>query len=374
MERVNFFCRSFAALAAVMLSANLLCSCGDNNNDFTRKTPRTTVTAAGEAVPVSADSESLGEIGGESGELTDGGQETSAAQTTAPQTEASAETTTLPPKPVGLKTDLLDGHSYSIEKFPHKTYSNTKLKKALKKIDDICADYGYTISFCYKNMDTGAVIRYNENVKYGVCSTVKAPFCKELLERGIDLDDKITVSVIWDGDGGEVAIGGYGKEYTARELIRLAITKSDNSAYYNLIEHYGYQGFNNMNYKLGVGYDLGYSWIFNYGSAEDLLKQYEDIYKYAKKSKRGEWLTKLMTKTDLEGQITEQLSGKYQVSHKYGSDWDQNAYHDCAICYADSPFVLVIMTNQIPETEDSDEVFHRLAKWFDVINSTLVVE
>lgn len=370
MDRSYNLRRLRAAGIAVLMSVSALCSCARNNNDFVRKIPRTTGTAPDSAaLPASADVSGVGEEGGESEDP----RETTVAETTAPETETAPKTTTEPPKPVGLKTDLLDGHSYSIEKFPHKTYSNTKLKKALKKIDDICADYGYSISFCYKNMDTGAAIRYNENVKYGVCSTVKAPFCKDLLARGIDLDDKITASVMWDGDGGKVASGGYGKEYTARQLIRLAIMESDNSAYYNLINYYGFQGFNNMNYELGVGYDLGYSWIFNYGSAEDLLRQYEDIYKYAKKSERGEWLTELMTKTDHESQITEQLGDKYKVSHKYGSDWDQNAYHDCAICYADSPFVLVIMTDQVPETADSDKVFHKLAKQFDIINSTLVV-
>ena len=223
-------------------------------------------------------------------------------------------------------------------------------------------------------MDTNTLICYNADSKYGICSTVKAPFCKNLLDQGIDLDDKVTISVLWENDGGEVSQNGIGKTYTARDLIKLAITQSDNSAYDNLINKYGYGSLNQMNYSLGVGYDLGPSWIFNYGSANDLLKQYEDIYRYAEKNDRGKWLIKLMTKTELETQITAELKDKYTVAHKYGCDWDQKCYHDCAICYADSPFVLVIMTTQVPETEESDKVFHRLAKQFDIINSQLVAE
>ena len=359
--------------AAVICATVTLCSCGSTASDFSRREDYShteykytgmveTSAPAGEdtpeeAVPASAETE------------------TAAVTTTAPpETTTEATTTAAPPKPVGLQKAALEGHSYSIDKFPHKVYSNTKVKKALGKIDDICADYGYKISFAYKSMDSGTVIRYNADTRYGICSTVKAPFCKNLLAQGTDMDDKVNISVIWSNDGGKVAQGGTGKTYTARELVRLAITESDNSAYYNLINKYGYGSFNQMNYDLGVGYDLGASWIFNYGTANDLLKQYEDIYKYAEKSDRGKWLIKLMTKTDLETQITAQLKDKYTVAHKYGSDWDQNCYHDCAICYAEHPFVLVIMTDQVPETEQSNKVFKKLAKQFDIINDQLVVE
>lgn len=295
------------------------------------------------------------------------------AETEQPAETTTAETTTAAPEPVKLKSSVLSDHAFSAEDFPKKVYSNKKLKKALAEIDDICSRYGTTISFEYKNMESCAVCRYNEYASYGCCSTVKAPFCKELLERGADLDDEIAISVKWDNDGGTAASMAYGDTLSARELIRLAITESDNTAYYNLINYYGYDGFNSMNYELGVNYDLGYSWIFNYCTAEDLMRQYEDIYDYAEKSERGKWLIKLMTKTDRETQITAQLGEKYTVAHKYGSDWDQNCYHDCAIVFADSPFVLVIMTDQTPETEESDKVFKQLAKQFDIVNSQLAV-
>lgn len=291
---------------------------------------------------------------------------------TAETTTAPTETTTTA-KPVEIKDEVLADHSFGIADFPEKVYSNKKLQKALDEIDGICSRYGGVISFAYMNMDTGAACTYRADVSYGCCSTVKAPFCKNILESGIDLDEEVPINVKWDYDGGTVASMEYGSRLTARELIRYAITESDNTAYYNLVNYYGYVGFNNMNYELGVNYNLGSSWIFNYCTTNDLLKQYIDVYNYAEKSKRGQWLVKLMTKTELETQITAQLGDKYTVAHKYGSDWDQNCYHDCAIVYADSPFILIIMTNQIPETEDSDKVFKQLAKQFDIVNSQLAV-
>lgn len=353
--------KTAAAVIAAAAAAAGFSACGVRNSSAAEFTRRTDATSA-ETQTVS-ESESGTPTETEPADIPPETAETAAAP---PETSTTA-------KPVEIKTEVLADHSFGIVDFPEKVYSNKKLQKALDEIDDICSRYGGVISFAYMNMDTGAACTYRTDVSYGCCSTVKAPFCKNLLESGIDLDEEVPIDVKWDYDGGTVASMEYGSSLTARELIRYAITESDNTAYYNLVNYYGYGGFNNMNYELGVNYDLGTTWIFNYCTANDLLKQYIDVYNYAEKSKRGQWLVKLMTKTELETQITAQLGDKYTVAHKYGSDWDQNCYHDCAIVYADSPFILIIMTNQVPETEESDKVFKQLAKQFDIVNSQLAV-
>lgn len=357
MTEVNMFKIKKSAII-FFVSAMLLSSCGsgDEISEFTKIPRSETPTETTAASPVSAP------------------PETAAPVTDAPEATTAETAATVPREPVKLKSSVLEDHRFTTSDFPKQVYSNKKLKTAFEKIDEICDDYGYRISFVYKNMDTGASCAYNQYSSYGICSTIKAPFCKNLLDQGIDLDEEVRINVIWDYDGGTVARSGYGSSYTARELIRLAITESDNSAYYNLVNKYGFYSFNQQNNKLGANYWLGYGYIFTYCTAADLMVQYEDIYKYAEKTKRGEWLTKLMQKTDVKTQITAQLADKYKVSHKYGSDWDQNCYHDCAICYAESPFVLVIMTEQVPETEQSDKVFKRLAKQFDIVNEQLCTD
>ena len=347
----------------LLLSAALLAGCGAGSSEDAAG-PFTTVTQAELPVAAVQTEPPLAAVpDGNSPEITQVAE-------TEPETETT--TTEAPKEPTALKTELLEGHSFSASKFPDQVYSNKKLKKAFSAIDDICADYGWSLSFVYKNMNTGATCAYNENKYYGCCSTIKAPFCKSILEMNTDLDETIVINDLWLPAAGTVADSGYGSKFTARELIKLAITESDNSAYLNLVDRYGFGAFNDMNSKLGAGYYLGYGYIFNECTANDLMKEYTDIYKYSQKSKRGDWLVRLMQKTELETQITAELSDKYPVAHKYGSDWEQLCYHDCAICYADSPFVLVIMTNQEPETEESNEVFRRLAKQFDIVNGQLV--
>ena len=52
----------------------------------------------------------------------------------------------------------------------------------------------------------------------------------------------------------------------------------------------------------------------------------------------------------------------------------ERAFNDCAIVYANSPYVLCIFTNQYPETEESCEIFKELALVFDDINSLVADE
>ncbi len=297
-----------------------------------------------------------------------------AQETTTTTAETTTTTTTTTAAPEAISSNAFDSRSFYSESFTDEVYSNDELIAAFDEIDSICSQYGSTISFVYKNFETEATCTYNSTKSYSTCSTVKAPFCKCLLESGIDLEEEITTTVTWSNDYNTTASEGIGVAHTAEELITRAVNQSDNTAYYNLVKYYGYSDFNSMNEALGVSYRLGSTWIFTKCTADDLALQYEDIYNYAEETDRGKWLIGLMNETDLEVQISAQLGDKYFVAHKYGTDRTQYCYHDCAIVYADSPFMLIIMTSQYGETDESNEVFKRLAEQFDIVNSQLVID
>lgn len=254
----------------------------------------------------------------------------------------------------------------------NKVYSSKEMNNCFKRLADVCNDANFNLSFAYKNIKTGAQISYNGYSRFMTCSTIKAPFVKSLLASGINLNEKITKNGCWPGDYGTVASQPDGTVFTAKQLIKYAITQSDNTAYLMLKQHFGYYNFNNMLYNLGAHYSIGDSWIFTSCTVDDMLKCFSDIYYYGKKSKKGKWLTQLMQHTDVTMQITRALGAKYKVSHKYGTDYAERVFNDCAIVYADSPFILCIFTqNQTPETEESSVVFRKLAVIFDDINSLL---
>ncbi|MGN1133414.1 MAG: serine hydrolase, partial [Oscillospiraceae bacterium] len=251
--------------------------------------------------------------------------------------------------------------------------SNEELDECFKKLDQVCADANYNLSFSYKNLDTGAQIDYQPDIYYLTCSTVKAAYVKHLLERGIDFDDIIYKYDVCDGDYGTVALSQK-TSFTAKELMEYAILESDNTAYYLLVKNYGYTEFNDMLSRIGASFRLSEGVIWTRCTALDMMKCFEDIYNFAEENTNGKWLVNLLSDADLNIQIGAALNDKYRVAQKYGSEFTEYSFHDCALVYADSPFVLSIFTNQYPETEESCKVFKKLALIFDEINSQIVLD
>lgn len=283
----------------------------------------------------------------------------------------TSTTTTKEYNPTAVSSISLPSVKYNLSGFT-KVTSPSDFKDYLTELNNILSSFTNKIGFSYENMDTGASISFNSSEKFATCSTIKAPFVKSLLANNINLDDKITKTVSWSGDDGLISKEPMGKVFTARELIKYTIQRSDNTAYYNLKEHYGYNAFNTNQYKIGSNYYLGDSYIFTYASSNDMLQSYKDIYNYAKSSERGKWLIKLLQKTDLNTQIGAELGDKYKVAQKYGTDKQENQYHDCAIVYSKSPYVLTIMTEQpLPESEEANKIFRNLARVIDKINNVI---
>lgn len=250
-------------------------------------------------------------------------------------------------------------------------YSNEKLEECFDKLQTICNNANFNLGFSYKNVNTGAMVEYNAYNRFLTCSTVKAPYVKYILSQGINLDEVVVRDDAWKDDDATVASSPYGMKFTVRQLIEYTLLESDNTAYYLLVRRYGVEGFNNYVYSLGANYSITNSWIFTYCTAHDMLSCYEDIYNFSLESKYGELLVNFLENADLNIQIGAALGDKYDVAQKYGSEFSEITFNDCAIVYADSPFILCIFTNQYPETEESCQVFKDLALVFDEINSLI---
>lgn len=250
-------------------------------------------------------------------------------------------------------------------------YSNEELEDCFDRLQKICSESYFDLAFSYKNINTGAYVGYNQYTDFMTCSTIKAPYVKSILQNGIDLSEIITRNYIWPGDDGTVALAPYGTTYTAKQLIEYTILESDNTAYYLLFNNYGYSTYNSNQYQLGSSVLLGDSWIFTYCTSDEMMYNFEDIYHFGEENETGAWLIDLLSDTDVNMQIGQALGGKYKVAQKYGSEFNEIVFNDCAIVYADSPFVLSIFTNQMPETEESCKVFKDLAVVFDDINTLL---
>ena len=305
---------------------------------------------------------------------------TSTAAATTAATTSSAETTTTTaapaPKPDPVAVDM----NYIINSRAYFTKANTvtsndELKKTLDELDEMILKFGQNLGFAYYNPQTGITVSYNANKSFQTCSTIKVPYIEALLESGVNLDEEVTINRIYTDaapEEGHLTVNDYHKKYTVRKLIENSVKLSDNTAYVNLIDRFGRYVFNSHQYSSGINYLLSEGYYFSMCTASAMLESYKGIYNYSLNDKNGEWLVDLMTNTSFNYQISAALSQKYKVAHKYGSDMETNSYHDCAICFAESPYIICIFTEQVPETDAANESFHKLALIFDKLNEILV--
>lgn len=350
-------CAAVLALGAASCGKDVKRSNTSSQQEISSATAEAAIDSVAEPVPESASDSS------------------EAAVTTAPPTETTTTaTTTKKPDPVPVDNDVVAQSPVWFSEI-HQVTSNEELKKCLDELHEIIDQYGSKLGFAYENMDNGIIMSYNASTSFWTCSTVKAPYVKSILEDGADLDEMITINAIWTGDvpeGDQLYFDDKGKQYSVKKLIENTILLSDNTAYNNLVDHYGRQVFNNLQYRLGCSYFLYDPYIFTKCTPDDMRRSYRDIYRFGEENENGAWLVDLLANAEFNYQIGAALGSKYKVAQKYGTDYETSTYNDCAICYAESPFVLCIFSNQTPETDKANEMFKQIALIFDRINEIVV--
>lgn len=294
-----------------------------------------------------------------------------------PETVTATETTTerkVEMNPVPVDQSVIDASPVWFSDITT-VGNNEEFRECVEELNKLVNSMGYKIGFAYQNMVTGVQIRYNATKRFPSCSTIKVPYCKSILENGVNLDEQVKIIKAWydaEPEPGHLTGADIGKSYTVRELIFNACALSDNTAYINLVEKYGRYVFNLYNQRIGANYAMPNGYYFTPLTPADLLVSYKDIYLYGETSETGKWLCETMQHSSFNKQIGAALGDKYPVSHKYGTDCETNSYHDVAICYADQPFVLAIMTDQVPETDKANKMFQDAAKVFDRLNSVII--
>ena len=360
-----------AAVLAVMLGA-AVCGCAEEG-----KTSLSMVDDPGGHRPVVVTESTVATKEGDTTAKEDSSSAAESVTTTRTVTTEKVTTANAPEKkiePVAVDMQPIYNSAAWFTKVNTVT-SNEELKAAISRLDELIAKLGSKVGFAYQDLTNGITVTYNANKQFQTCSTIKAPYCKALLESGVGLDDMVPITKFYMAaapEEGHLTANDLNKEFTVRKLIENSIRLSDNTAYMNLILKYGRYVFNSMQYKKGINYLLYDEYYFSMASANEMMKSYKDIYDYSLSDENGKWLIKLMTETNFNKQISAALGDKYSVAHKYGSDQETLSYSDCAICYAERPFVLCIFTEQHPETDEANQYFIDLANTFDKLNEIIL--
>lgn len=161
-------------------------------------------------------------------------------------------------------------------------------------------------------------------------------------------EEKYNLDEIWTFDpetmmeegSGEIMYQQVGFQLTWRELIEYALLYSDNIAFAQIRQRFGYTSFYQLVGELGV---QGTSTGFMNLSADDCVKFLTVMHDYmASGSEYGLWMKDCMVRSK-HSVILARNYPQGICAHKYG--WDIDAYHDAAVIFDEHPYALVVMSN-----------------------------
>ena len=222
-----------------------------------------------------------------------------------------------------------------------------------------------TLSYYYENLITHEVVTYRaDDIRYAA-SLIKVPYLYtvfreiEAFEAGRMRDEngkilygpgeeKYNLDEEWVYDpetmyeegSGEIMEMEAGVKMTIRDLFEYALLYSDNIAFMQIYNRFGYDSFYRAVDELGI---RGTPTDFMNLSARDCSIFLKEVYKYFEEgSEYAVWMRSLMSRSKYGNLIADRYPGTL-VCHKYG--WDVDSYHDMAIVYDTQPYILVVMTD-----------------------------
>jgi len=233
-------------------------------------------------------------------------------------------------------------------------------------LDAFFGPLGDNISIYYKNLDTGFVYTYNhESVFFGASlnKAKQALYIHIAAERGyIDMHAVHTFRAEdWWGGTGIIRFMPAGATLTTRELLRHAIVYSDNVAHRMLARYMARIGFSYRDFvaELGANPDFIRSTYSHDTSAADTALWFYALHNYFESESRyNHYLRYDMLNTAFyshpyftrgnrfggDNPVNVQLMhSSYQMAQKYG--WAVESFNVAGIVYANSPFMLVIISD-----------------------------
>lgn len=206
------------------------------------------------------------------------------------------------------------------------------------------------------------VYSFDRNESYGInqddtflaASVNKIPimlaFYREIEKGSISPTSqyKLSKADIQEPGTGSMQYQPVGTVYTYRELLSLCGKQSDNTAAHVLALILGKQKLNQFNQLLGLSQT---SMDDNLSTPHDIGKLFQMVWEGGL-LKTDNYRTQFfndLTNTQFEDRIPAGVGAGVTVAHKIGTA--AGSYHDCGIVFADSPFVLCIMSKDVVESE-----------------------
>lgn len=206
----------------------------------------------------------------------------------------------------------------------------------------------YKTSVEYHDLSVGFAYNYNPDKVYYAASVMKSLAAIYIYTKAavgeMDLNYELTYTSKFNwSDSLEMKNHKYGDKITLRELVKYAITVSDNSAYQMLVNYIGRQNLKNFGLSLGAKYTLSGGDNFGSITVGDAMVYLNALNNFINSNgELGEELRQIFLGA-LQNDIAVPEYGVV-AAHKYG-EYKPN-YHDIGIVYDEKPYLIAVLSTE----------------------------
>lgn len=261
---------------------------------------------------------------------------------------AASHTATIPAQIVNILA--VDGRWMQISTWLGPRWIHLDFAPPTGTLDALLSRHGSNISVYFENIETGFIYRYNPGRTYISASVTKAPFSMYLYQRADRGDINLDTRHSFLGGG----------TLSAREMLRRNLVYSCNNSTLTLRNVFGIAGYRQWVADLGGNPN----WVANrvMGSqltVDETARFARAIYGYIESSAphSNEFRRNLLNNQHPF------IVSDHPVASKSG--WTSTVFHDMAIVYADSPYILIILSARA-----NHAVFREISMAFQRFNYT----
>lgn len=238
-----------------------------------------------------------------------------------------------------------------------------KLKEYYLELNTMYLKQKEKVAYYYEDINTGSILSYNSDILFYAASSIKILVCVMLLEmaenKKISLEDTLLVTMDdLKQDTGIIKFQKQDTYYTIRDLIRLTITESDNTAYIKLVNYVGKENLEKYGKSLGALHTMEGKDLFGLINCDDMAVYWKKVRNFISKSEYGKDFYNWLSNPSFSIVLPESIGGNNYVK-KYGS-WDV-AYHEAGYVEDEDPYYMIILTQKF-KCDDKEEFVNSTAK------------
>lgn len=259
------------------------------------------------------------------------------------------------------------------------TAAGSELPDSAKELADelyaVLRRHGADAGFLYYNPHTVGSLEYNADEKFSSGSIIKAIYARSILDSSTDLTAEYEMTEELLNSQYELVNGQpVGTMFTAEELIRAALVKSDNTAYKMLYNYMGYSKFNEYAAGLGLPQRMTDENYWFRLTARESAAYFKEIYAFSKHHVNGEFMLECMANAEYRDMFSAALEEK-TVHEKYGYLPQEDFYTlgDCAIVSGGTDYILAAYVRNTGENLDV-KFFQDVAEITDKIHELIMEE